>query len=92
MLTGDAASLADPLSGAGIGNAIVSGNAAAMQVLRCFRLGDFSVQAMKAYDFDIKKRLGNELRKNTVIRKTMNKFPLISNLAFLFGEKFSDKI
>ena len=92
VLAGDAASLADPLSGAGIGNAIVSGNAAAMQVLRCFRSGDFSSQTMKAYEFDLRKRLGMELMKNTIIRKTFSKFPLITHLAFLFGEKFSDKI
>ncbi len=92
VLAGDAASLADPLSGAGIGNAVVSGNSAAMQVLRCFRSGDFSEQAMKAYEADIKKRLGKELRRNAVIRKTINSFPLIPNLAFLFGKKFSDKI
>lgn len=92
VLAGDAASLADPLSGAGIGNAIVSGNAAAMQVLRCFKSGDFSSQTMKAYDLDLKKRLGMELMKNTMIRKTFSKFPLIPQLAFLFGEKFSDKI
>ena len=92
VLAGDAASLADPLSGAGIGNAIVSGNAAAMQVLRCFRSGDFSSRTMKAYDIDLKKRLGMELLKNSVISKTFSRFPLIPRLAFLFGEKFSDTI
>ncbi len=87
VLAGDAASLADPLSGAGIGNAIVSGNAAALQVMRCFRSGDFSSQTMKAYDLDLKKKLGMELRKNTIIMKTLSKFPFIPHLAFLFGEK-----
>ena len=91
VLAGDAASLADPLSGAGIGNAIVSGNAAAMQVLRCFRSGDFGSRTMKAYDIDLKKRLGMELMKNTIIRNAFRNFPFIPRLVFLFGEKFSDK-
>jgi len=92
VLAGDAASLADPLSGAGIGNAVVSGNASAMQVLRCFRSGDFSSRAMKTYDLDIKERLGKELRKNTLIRNAFSRFPLIPRLAFLLGGKLSDNI
>lgn len=92
VLAGDAASLADPLSGAGVGNAVVSGNAAAMQVLKCFESGDFSRQAMKAYDLEIKKRPGKELRRNAGIRKVMNSFPLIPDLAFLFGGRCSDKV
>ena len=87
VLTGDSASLADPLSGAGIGNAVISGNAAARQVLRCFTSGDFSSSAMKAYDLDIKNKPGKELRRNTLIRGAFSQLPIIPGLVFMFGKR-----
>ncbi|MDX2285524.1 MAG: geranylgeranyl reductase family protein [Bacteroidia bacterium] len=61
MLTGDAASLIDPFSGEGIGNAMLSGKIAAAQALQCFRTQDFSAEAMQAYDAAVWKKMGSEL-------------------------------
>ncbi|MEM8526932.1 MAG: NAD(P)/FAD-dependent oxidoreductase [Bacteroidota bacterium] len=62
LLVGDAASLIDPLTGEGIGNAAISGQYAALQVKECLEKNDFSAQFMAAYDQKIYKRLWNELR------------------------------
>lgn len=50
MLCGDAASLINPLSGEGIGQAMVSGRYAGWQALECFEKNDFSAKTMQNYD------------------------------------------
>jgi len=62
MLIGDAASLIDPLTGEGIGNAAISGQYAALQAQACLENNDFSAKFMSAYDQKIYKRLWNELK------------------------------
>jgi len=62
MLAGDAASLIDPFTGEGIGNAMVSGELAARQAARSLNLGDFSERFMRGYDARIRATLGRELR------------------------------
>jgi len=62
LLVGDAASLIDPLTGEGIGNAAISGQYAALQAQACLANNDFSATFMAAYDQKIYKRLWNELR------------------------------
>jgi len=90
VLTGDSASLADPLSGAGIGNAVISGNVAARQVLRCLSSGDFSSSAMKSYDHEIHSKPGKELRRNTLISRAFSRFPILPGLVFRFGKKAAE--
>lgn len=69
ILTGDAASLIDPFSGEGIGNAIRSGRFAAQQVAECFRCNDFSALQMSRYDSEMKRMLKNEFRvSHTMLR------------------------
>ena len=50
LITGEAASLIDPISGDGIGNAMLSGKLAAEQIIRCFTAKDFTQPFMKQYD------------------------------------------
>ncbi len=50
MLCGDAASLINPLTGEGIGQAMVSGRYAGWQALDCIEKNDFSAKRMQQYD------------------------------------------
>jgi flavin-dependent dehydrogenase len=62
LLAGDAASLVDPFSGEGIGNAMVSGELAASMVRDAFAQNNFSARFLKEYDERIYKKLGRELK------------------------------
>ncbi len=62
LLLGDAASLIDPLSGEGVGNAIRSGRVAAAHVLECFEAENFSASFNKKYDKEIYRLMWKELK------------------------------
>lgn len=78
VLTGDAAGLANPLSGEGIGNALRSGRVAAAHIIRCFQENNFSENFNKKYDKEIYKRMGREFINNNLI-EYLNSFPAINN-------------
>ncbi|MBX2906830.1 MAG: geranylgeranyl reductase family protein [Taibaiella sp.] len=82
MLTGDAASIIDPMSGDGIGNAMVSGKLAAAQALQCFATGNFSAQAMQKYDAALYNTLGSELRLHLRTRNALARMPFLLNGIF----------
>jgi len=69
LLTGDAAALIDPFSGEGIGNAIRSGRIAAEHIINCFAQKDFSAKFNKAYDQEIYRRMGKELKLSRTLQK-----------------------
>ncbi|MEL6925429.1 MAG: geranylgeranyl reductase, partial [Bacteroidota bacterium] len=62
MLVGDAASLIDPMTGEGIGNAIYSGYIAAEQARDCLAKADFSQQFLRAYDQRVYRVMGKEFK------------------------------
>lgn len=62
LLAGDAASLIDPFTGEGIGNAIRSGRVAAEHIIACFTNNNFSASFNKQYDHEIYRRMWKELR------------------------------
>jgi menaquinone-9 beta-reductase len=78
LLTGDAASLIDPFTGEGIGNAMVSGEIAAKLLQRAFAENDFSKRFFQQYDHEIKTRIGKELKISSTIRKLVA-FPSLFN-------------
>ena len=86
LLVGDAASLIDPVSGDGIGNAILSGKLAAEQVQQCFANNNFSAAFVKKYDQVLYKRAGADMRRKTRILKTMARMPFLFNAAFVVGQ------
>jgi geranylgeranyl reductase family protein len=86
ILTGDAASLIDPASGSGIGNAVLSGKLAAEQIIKCFATKNFSAFFMKAYDKKLYKEIGTELKRNGFALKYLSRIPFFINLGFSLGK------
>lgn len=86
MLTGDAASLIDPVSGDGIGNAVLSGKLAAEQVKQCFSSNDFSAAFIKNYANHLYKLAGEDMNKKTKVLKTMARMPFLFEAAFIAGQ------
>jgi menaquinone-9 beta-reductase len=86
MLIGDAASLIDPFTGEGIGNALYSGMFAALQAAKCLQSGDFSAQAMKEYDQVTYGRLWEELKLGHRMQRLVN-YPWLFNLVVNKAQK-----
>ncbi len=82
MLAGDAASLIDPFSGDGIGNAMVSGQAAAMQAIKCFQQNNFSAAHMLQYDAAVHSKLGKELKTHTTAQRALSRMPILLDILF----------
>lgn len=79
LLLGDAASLIDPFTGEGIGNALKSSQNAAEQVELCLKENNFSASFMKTYDTGIYRRMGKELKLSKIMQDLLN-FPWLFNL------------
>ncbi len=69
LLTGDAASLIDPLTGEGIGEAMLSGAFAAEHIRKCFEVQNFSAEFNKQYDKAVYNRLSPSFRLHYVLQK-----------------------
>ena len=69
MLLGDAASLIDPFTGEGIGNAMVSAEKVADWTEKAKEVHDFSWQCLGGYDRDVMGYLGNELKISTGMQR-----------------------
>ena len=83
MLAGDAASLIDPISGDGIGNAMLSGKLSAAQVIRCFKQNNFTKIFMKQYDHELLQIIGKELKTHSKAQRILSKIPFLLDLVFL---------
>lgn len=81
MLVGDAASLVDPLTGEGIGNAFYSGFIAADQAKACLETGNFNAAFMKAYDQRVARVLGSEMILSYRLQRIMTNAPLVNIVA-----------
>jgi menaquinone-9 beta-reductase len=79
MLTGDAASLVDPVTGEGIGHAAISGMLAAGQAVQSIQSDDFSAGFMKQYDDNLYKKIGKELEISSKILRFI-KYPWLFNM------------
>ncbi|MBI2583636.1 MAG: NAD(P)/FAD-dependent oxidoreductase [Candidatus Aenigmarchaeota archaeon] len=75
MLLGDAASLIDPLSGEGVGNAMISGKVAAKTALEALKKNDFSERFLKRYDKELWSEIGDEIKTNYRLQKLGKRFP-----------------
>ncbi|MEQ8245658.1 geranylgeranyl reductase family protein [Fulvivirga sp.] len=78
LLLGDAASLIDPFTGEGIGNAIRSGRIAAEHIISCIKSKRFDANYNLSYDKVIYHKMWNELRLSRGLQKLL-KFPRLFN-------------
>ena len=69
LLLGDAASLIDPFSGEGIGNAMTSGRTAVRIIKEAFGKNDFSEAFFRKYDEALWKEIGPELRTSYMLQQ-----------------------
>lgn len=79
LLVGDAASLIDPFSGEGIGNALYSGMLAAYAMEKAISSNQYNAEFLKKeYDDVLYKRIGSELKLSTTLQK-LCRFPWLFN-------------
>lgn len=79
LLTGDAASLIDPFTGEGIGNALYSGMLAAFAAEELLKAGKFDAAFIKGkYDDVLFKRIGDELRMSALLQRLCH-YPWLFN-------------
>ncbi|GAA0554257.1 geranylgeranyl reductase family protein [Chitinophaga japonensis] len=86
LLAGDAACLIDPVSGDGIGNAVLSGKLAAEQAIRCFAAGNFSAAYLKTYEQALYKAAGADLQRKARVLKTLARMPFLFDTVFTIGK------
>ena len=85
VLLGDAASLIDPFTGEGIGNAMLSGKLAAQVIDDALKKGDYSETTLALYDKLLWKEIGNELKTSYTLQVVGNflvRFKWLRNLLF----------
>ena len=79
LLVGDAASLIDPWTGEGIGNALFSGMLAAYAAEESLKAGKFNDAFIKEkYDDVLFKRIGDELKMSALLQK-LSHYPWLFN-------------
>ncbi len=69
LLIGDAASLIDPFTGEGIGNAMISGKLAASVINEAIIAGDYSQNTLKKYEELLSRTLDNEFKTSYRMQK-----------------------
>ncbi|MBI2076192.1 MAG: NAD(P)/FAD-dependent oxidoreductase [Candidatus Aenigmarchaeota archaeon] len=77
LILGDAASLIDPLSGEGLGNAMISARIAAQIATEALQRGDFSEGFLKKYDTLLWEAIGPEIKANYRLQVIGKKFPFM---------------
>ncbi len=81
LLAGDAASLIDPFTGEGIGNAMLSGMKAAEQAKRSVEANNFSKDFLSRYDEEVFRNCGDELKLSRRLQK-LSRHAWLVNLFF----------
>ncbi|MBS3060661.1 MAG: geranylgeranyl reductase family protein [DPANN group archaeon] len=81
LLIGDAANLIDPITGEGIGNALLTAKFAIDAIADAIETGDFSERGLKSYDEMIEKEIWPELKLNTRLTK-LGRSKFLMNLFF----------
>lgn len=69
LLVGDSASIIDPFTGEGIGNAMIAGEIASRHVLRSAETNDASAAALAPFDREVMAYLGRELRISHTLQR-----------------------
>ncbi len=88
ILLGDAASLIDPFSGEGVGNAMASARVADRVLAKAFLQNDFSEGFLKQYEEELWKELGPELKTSYYLQRLGKIKPLLN---FVVGKAAKNK-
>jgi flavin-dependent dehydrogenase len=80
LLTGDAASLIDPVTGDGIGTAMLSAQLAAEQIASCFQADDFSAVFMCQYDARLDVKVRDEFQRKYTWQRLISERAWLVNL------------
>jgi len=94
LLIGDAASLINPLTGEGIGNAIRSGRIAANHIISCQNDNNYSQKYNKKFDKSIYSAMWKEIKFDVFLQKLV-KYPKLLNWGVKKAQKgyfFSNKL
>ena len=81
MLAGDAASLIDPATGEGIGNAMISGILAGRHALKCFKENNFTATFMSRYDEAIHQKFWSEMRNKYLMQRMVGEKSWLADFA-----------
>ncbi|MDA3882088.1 MAG: geranylgeranyl reductase family protein [Bacteroidales bacterium] len=94
MITGDAASLIDPISGGGIGSAMYSGHTAAQTAEACINDLDCSYNSTQQYESQLKARIQQEIKIRHRIQKVISHMPFTLDVcaALAKNQKLLDRI
>lgn len=87
MLCGDAASLVNPATGSGIGQAMQSGRFAGWQALKCFEKNDFSAGFISSYDNTVYDKIWHENRNYLLLRDHVFRYPWRLNAVISAGSR-----
>ena len=75
LLLGDAASLIDPLSGEGVGNAMISGKLAAETVIEALNKNKLDEKFLKKYDKALWNTIKDEIKTSYRVQRLGKRFP-----------------
>ncbi len=87
ILIGDAASLIDPLTGGGVGNAVVSAKIAADTIKKSMASGDFSYKILSEYEKNLDKRMEGEFKERYRIMKLLSDTNVVNSVFEAFEGK-----
>ena len=87
FICGDAANLIDPISGGGIGNAMLSGRFAALQAVQCLQKNDCSKQMTEKYVENLQKRIKKEMHIRHLLQKQFMKHRWMLDVLAFFGRR-----
>lgn len=92
-ICGDTADLIDPISGGGIGTAMVSGHFAAQVAEKAVTAGDCSANMTKEYSEKLRQRVQSEIKKRYFFQQSITRHKwLMDVLAFVSRRKFLMRI
>lgn len=87
FICGDAANLIDPISGGGIGNAMLSGRFAALQAVQCLQKNDCSKQMTEKYVENLQKRIKKEMHIRHLLQKQFMKHRWLLDVLAFFSRR-----
>ena len=84
LLIGDSASMAEPLTGKGIGIAMYASMMAVSTIQKALKNEDYSLDALRSFETDINKKFRKEWAKLDRLRK-LTSYPVVVNMIIKIG-------